>query len=146
MVLPKKIKNLEEIHKLSLNSYVILFLDTNIVIDLCNLWNNPQNYKKTNGYCELVNFAKFIIKNNIDFYPLTGIWESTRLIKEKSFREIKHDFLKETILNCLKTDINTFSNHINSNEIINGKKYSFHFPKTNIRLIFRNDEIKKFYY
>lgn len=142
MFLPGKIRDIEEIHKLTLNSNVLFFLDTNIVIDLCNLWNKPQIYKKNNDYNELVVFAEFIIKNTIDFYPLTGIWESTRLIEDKNLGEKKQDFLQETILNCLKADINTFANHINSNEIIEGEKFPFHFPKTNIRLIFRNNEIQ----
>ena len=87
MFLDNKISNIEEIQKLLFYKNVILFLDTNIVIGLCHLWCNPEKYKNTDDSKELINFIKFRIQNSIDFFPLTGIWESTRLINDKNIRE-----------------------------------------------------------
>ena len=143
MFLERKITNFVEIREILLDNNVILFLDTNIVIDLYDLLRNPIKYKNTNGSKELIDFAKFKIENNINFYPLTGIWESNKLINNNILKEKRQNIMKETLINYLNTDLLTFFKHINSNIIISEENYSLQYPNSNIRLIFTNDEIKE---
>ena len=49
--------------------------------------------------------------------------------------------MEKIILCCLNTDMFTFFNHINSNKIMREDELLYHYPNSNIRLIFSNKEI-----